>query len=50
MSVLNLAKNIGLKICECKKISTPVTCEIYLSELENIVRQNFKNPRAVFVG
>ena len=50
MNGLNLAKNVGLKICECKKIFVPVNCEISLNDVENFIRQKFKNQRAVFVA
>ncbi len=50
MNGLNIAKKISLKICECKKIFAPVTCEISLSDVENLVKENFKNPRAIFVA
>ena len=50
MSGLELAKETSLKICPCKIVSENVSCEISLIEIENIIRQNFKNPRADFVA
>lgn len=50
MSGLKLAKKIGFQLCECKNILERVTCEISLSDIEKILAQNFKNPRAVFVA
>lgn len=49
MKGLNLAKQTELKICPCKIVSENVTCEISLTDVENIIRGNFKNPRANFV-
>lgn len=45
-----MAKKTSLKICPCKIVSENVTCEISLLEIENLIRQKFKNPRAVFVA
>ena len=50
MSGLNLAKNSELTICECTVVSDAVTCEISLNGVEKILKQKFKNPRAVFVA
>ena len=50
MNGLNIAKKVGLEICKCKKIFAPVTCEISLSGVENLVKENFKNTRADFVA
>ncbi|MBQ6976371.1 MAG: hypothetical protein IJS81_07635 [Selenomonadaceae bacterium] len=50
MSGLDLAKTVGLKICECKSKFEPMTCEISLNELEKILQNKFKNSRAIFVA
>lgn len=50
MNGLDLAKKTSLQICECEIFSETVTCEISLIDVENIVRQYFKNLRAVFVA
>lgn len=50
MNGLKIAKKVGLEICKCKKIFAPVTCEISSSGVENLIKENFKNPRADFVA
>ncbi len=48
MSGLDLAKNIGLKLCEGKSVFEPVECS--LSGVENLLREKFKANRAVLVA
>ena len=48
MSGLDLAKNIGLKLCEGKKISESVDC--LSTELEKILREKFSEPHGIFVA
>jgi CRISPR-associated protein (TIGR03984 family) len=50
MNGLNLAKKIGLQICECQSNFLPVTCEISLNDVEKTLNDKFKNSRAVFVA
>ena len=50
MSGLDLAKKTSLKICPCEIVSENVSCEISLLEVENIIRQKFKTPRAILVA
>ena len=50
MSGLDLAKKTSLKICPCEIISENVSCKISLIEIENFIRQKFKNKCAIFVA
>ena len=50
MNSLKLAKNIGLKICECKSKFEPVTLEISLNDIEKFLQKKFKNDPANFVA
>ena len=50
MNGLDLAKETELKICPCEIVSENVTCEISLSGIENLIKENFKNQHANFVA
>lgn len=50
MHGLELAKQTSFEICDCKIYSETVTCEISLSDIENLVNEKFQNFRAVFVA
>ena len=45
-----MAKQTSLKICSCKIVSENISCEISLNDVENFVKEKFKNSRAVFVA
>lgn len=49
MNGLQLAKNIGLEICQCSAEIENVTCEISLNGVETLL-QKFENQRANFVA
>ena len=50
MNGLKIAKNVGLKICQCSTEIENINCEISLNAVENLVKEKFKNSRAVFVA
>ncbi len=50
MSGLNVAEEVGLQLQEGKVNFERVTCDCSLNEVENILRDKLKNPRAIFVA
>lgn len=50
LSGLEIAKEVGLKIDECKKIFEPVSCEISLQSVEKILSEKFVQPNGIVVA
>ena len=50
MSGLNVAEKVGLQLHEGSVKFERVTCSCSLNEVENILRDKFKSPRAVFAA
>lgn len=50
LSGLEIAKEVGLKIDECKKIFEPVSCENSLQSVEKILSEKFLQSDGIFVA